>query len=93
MLIDNDRRARSQIYGKVLVNANATVTGPLSLLDVNGSLSVLRGTDVTYTLSDATQLQQTYTDNVVKFVQFNDSTLLAKRLAPAAVEHAHQRSP
>ncbi len=78
MLIDNDRRARSQIYGKVLVNANATVTGPLSLLDVNGSLSVLRGTDVTYTLSDATQLQQTYTDNVVKFVQFNDSTLLAK---------------
>lgn len=62
----------------MLVNANATVTGPLSLLDVNGSLSVLRGTDVTYTLSDATQLQQTYTDNVVKFVQFNDSTLLAK---------------
>lgn len=77
MLIDNDKRTRSQIYGKVLLNANATVRGPMSLLDVQGDLSVLSGTDVAYTLSDAEQMAQTDAGNVVRFVQFSDSTLVA----------------
>lgn len=76
MLINNDKRARSQIYGKILVNADASVKGPINLLDVKGNLSVLRGTDVTYTLSSDEPLEQTGS-SVVKFVQFSDSTFAA----------------
>lgn len=75
MLIDNDKKAKSQIYGKILLNADATVKGSLNLLNVAGNLSVLRGTNAFYTLSELQQLDDTQTDEVVKFVQFNDTTL------------------
>lgn len=78
MLINNDKRARSQIYGKILLNANATVQGPVNFLDVKGDLSVLNGTDCSYTLSEVQQMQQSQNSDVVKFVQFNDSLLVAQ---------------
>lgn len=78
-LIGNDRRTRSQIYGKLFVDLAASVRGPMKHFDVNADLSVLNNTDVTYQLqTDAsTAIQQTADGDVVKFVQFSDTVAVA----------------
>jgi len=80
MLINNDRKAHSDLYGKLLLDLNASATGRLSLLDINANLDILGGTDVTYAIpAAARQLQQTTAQDVVKFVQFSDTTAMMKK--------------
>lgn len=78
-LVNNDRRAKSDIYGKLFLNLGASVTGNLTRLDVNGNLTVLNTTDVFYTVSDAqATINQQQESQVVKFVNFNDTTQVQK---------------
>lgn len=78
-LINNDRRAKSEIYGKIFLNLAATAKGPLKHFDVNANLSVLNNTDVYYTLSSAaSQYAASSSSDVVKFVNFNDTTQVAR---------------
>lgn len=77
MLINNDRRAGSDIYGKILLDADASVKGPMSLLDIKANVSVLNGTNAFYTLAQDEALQQQQASEVVKFVNLNDSTAVA----------------
>lgn len=77
-LIGNDKRARSEIYGKVFLDVDASAKGPIYLLDVKGKLGVLSGTDVTYSIPETTaQLTQTKAGDVVTFVNFSDTTSVA----------------
>lgn len=77
-LVDNKRRS-DEIYGKLLVDLNASARGPLSHLDIDAALSILPATDIFYTYATAaTAIQQGNTTDVVRFVQFSDSTLVAK---------------
>lgn len=77
-LVDNKRRS-DEIYGKLFVDLNASAKGRLSRLDINAALSVLPSTDIYYTYATAaTAIQQGNTTDVVRFVQFSDSTLVAK---------------
>jgi hypothetical protein len=78
MLINNDKRAKSDLYGKLLLNINATAKGSMSLLNINANASVLSGSDVYYTLSYADQLTEQNAADVVKFVQFSDTTRVVK---------------
>lgn len=78
MLINNDRRARSDIYGKILLNADASVKGPVSMLDIQADMAILGGTDVSYTISQAESLQQQQASEVVKFVNLADTTSVAR---------------
>lgn len=73
-LVGSTKKSRSDIYGKLFVNLDATAKGKLSHFDVNASLSVLSSTDVYYTMTDAESViaQQT-SGEVVKFVVFADS--------------------
>lgn len=74
-LVNNDRRSRADLYGKLFMNLGATVKGPLSRLDVNGNLTVLNTSDIYYTLADSqTALAQQTQSDVVKFVNFADTT-------------------
>lgn len=78
MLINNDKRAKSTIYGKLLLNLDATAKGSLSLLDVNANMTVLRSTDIFYTLSPAQQDMQQGTSDMVKFVNLCDTVQVQK---------------
>lgn len=74
----NNTRARSDIYGKLFVNLDASAKGNMEKMDIDANLSVLPATDVFYTLSDAAaQIQGSSTTDVVKFVQFSDTTAQA----------------
>lgn len=79
-LINSDKRSKSDLYGKINLNLDATAKGPLRLLDVTGNVNILGTTDATYRLNmmgDATQGGMN-ADEVVKFVNFNDTTQVAQ---------------
>lgn len=77
-LVDNKRRG-GEIYGKLLVDIDASARGHLSRLDIGAAISVLPATDIYYTyISTSSQISQGNTTDVVRFVQFSDSTLVAK---------------
>ncbi len=78
-LIGNDRRAKSDIYGKLFVDLDGTVKGSLTRMDVKANLNILGKTDLTYNLGTppAEMTGRTETD-VVKFVNFNDTTQVSK---------------
>lgn len=75
-LVNNSSKAHSDIYGKLFVNLDASAKGSLSRLDVDANLTVLPSTDITYAMPTASsELQQgSSTTDVVKFVQFSDTT-------------------
>ena len=77
--VNNDKRARSDIYGKLFLTLGATVKGPMKHMDVNANLTVLNSTDIFYQLNfDNSAITTTQTDDVVKFVNFSDTTRTAK---------------
>ncbi|MDE6271425.1 MAG: translocation/assembly module TamB domain-containing protein [Muribaculaceae bacterium] len=80
-LVNNTAKANSDLYGKLFLNLNAGVVGPMSHFDVNADLTVLGTSDFTYQvpLTTATQLTNTTTQDVVKFVNFADTTHLATK--------------
>lgn len=77
-LINNDQSAGSDIYGKLFLDMNASAQGPVRHLGINANVSILKETDVTYSVS-ATQaaLQAQDPSGVVKFVNFNDTAKVA----------------
>ena len=78
-LVGNNANSPSDIYGKLFLTLGATCVGPINQLDINGNLSVLSNTDVFYTMSTtASDLTAQDADEVVRFVSFNDTTLIAK---------------
>lgn len=78
MLINNDQRAGSDLFGKLLLDMTASVKGPLSHFDINTDLNILGKTDITYNVPQtAATLQASGNDNVVKFVNLSDTTATA----------------
>lgn len=78
-LVNSDKRSKADLYGKVFLNLNATAKGPLSLLDINATANLLGTTDATYRLDmDASTLTSQSDQDVVKFVNFNDTAQIAK---------------
>lgn len=70
----------ADVTGNLFVDLDASVKGPMSMMDINAMLNVLPATDVTYNMamtSDALSQGQG-ADGVVKFVNFSDTTQVAK---------------
>ena len=77
-LMNNDKRAKSDIYGKLLIDLAATAKGPMEHINVNADLKVLSGSDVTYSVPQTTaELTAQDAGDVVKFVNFNDTVKVA----------------
>ncbi|MDE6297396.1 MAG: translocation/assembly module TamB, partial [Muribaculaceae bacterium] len=77
--IGNDNRAKSDLYGKLFLDLGATVKGNMSRMDINANLDVLGTTDITYVVSStAAQYTAAGENDVVKFVNFNDTTQVAE---------------
>lgn len=74
-VVNNTSKANSDLYGKLFINLTAGVKGPMSHFDVNANLNVLGTSDFTYQvpLTTATQLVNTTSQDVVKFVNFADT--------------------
>lgn len=78
-LIKSDKRSKGDLYGKIFMDVNATVKGPMRRLDVKGNVNMLGTTDATYRLNiPESQFSTQADENVVKFVDFNDTTDVAE---------------
>lgn len=78
-LVKSDSRSKADLFGKLFINLDGSVKGSLSLMDIKANLNILGTTDVTYRLNTMTsELPGNSTDNVVKFVNFNDTTQVVK---------------
>lgn len=74
-LVGNNKSKKADVYGKGFVDVDADVSGDLSFLDVDVTIDLLQGSNVTYIIPDATSTLSTYNvDDMVKFVDFSDTT-------------------
>lgn len=79
-VVNSTRAAKgADVYGKAFVTIDARARGPLSMLDVDARLTLNSGTNVTYVMPEAVEtLTSQARDNMVVFVNFNDSSQVAK---------------
>ena len=82
-LLNVKRNKESMVYGKLLVNLNSTVKGPLDALIMRGDLQLLGGTNVTYVMQESPLTAQDRLADLVTFTDFSD-TLLTRRHRPEA---------
>ena len=80
-LLNVKRNKESMVYGKLLVNLNSTVKGPLDALIMRGDLQLLGGTNTMW-MQNPPAAQDRLAD-LVTFTDFSD-TLLTRRYRPEA---------
>lgn len=81
-LLNAKRTRESLVYGKVLVDFQSTVRGPLEALTMRGNMSLLGSTDVTYVMTDSPLTVQDRLSGLVTFTSFSDSASLQKQDIP-----------
>ncbi len=81
-LLNAKRTKESMVYGKVFVDLDATVRGPLDGLMMRGNINLLGNTDVTYVLTDSPLTVQDRLSDLVTFTSFADTTSLSKEEEP-----------
>lgn len=72
-LLNAKRTKKSLVYGKVVVDMDAKVKGPLTELEVRGDLSLNNKTDVTYVLKDSPLTVKDRLGELVTFTSFSDT--------------------
>lgn len=72
-LLNVKRNKESMVYGKLLVNLNSTLKGPLNALMMRGDLQLLGGTNVTYVMQESDLIAQDRLADLVTFVDFADT--------------------
>jgi len=75
------RNRESLVYGKLFVNLNSTLKGPLNALKMRGNLRLLGNTDVTYVMAESPLMVQDRLEGLVTFTSFAD-TLFSRRRRP-----------
>ncbi len=78
MLLNTTQASKNaSIFGKVLIDLDASVKGNMQFMSVKADLAVLNGTNVTYVLGDATEtIQKQSQTDMVRWVNFSDSTMV-----------------
>lgn len=67
----------SEVYGRALIDLDATVNGDMTQINVTTDINMLSGTNVTYIMQDATQtLTSQSDDDMVRFIQFDDTSTI-----------------
>lgn len=82
-LLDAPRTRESLIYGKIFVDLNATLRGPLDALTMRGNMNLLGNTDVTYVLTDSPLTVEDRLEGLVTFTSFADTASVGTDEAPA----------
>lgn len=81
-LLNAPRTRESLVYGKIFVDFNATLKGPLEALTMRGNMNLLNNTDVTYVLTDSPLTVQDRLGDLVTFTSFSDTTTVQKQTIP-----------
>ncbi len=80
-IVDGKKSGKAAVYGKGFADIDVDVKGYMNQLEMFANLAVLSGTNLTYVMQDAvSEVTESSGDDVVKFVQFNDTTV-RKQLA------------
>ncbi|NDV64047.1 translocation/assembly module TamB domain-containing protein [Bacteroides sp. 224] len=74
-LLNVKRSNISELYGRVYVDLNSTLRGPLESLMMRGNLNILSSTNVTYVLKDSPLTVQDRLGDLVEFASFADDNL------------------
>ncbi|MCM1292343.1 MAG: translocation/assembly module TamB [Bacteroides sp.] len=78
-LVNSSRPHGASVYGKAFVDLDAMVKGNMQYIDVDASVDILSGTNVTYVVQDAQSTLTTQSKNdMVRFVQFSDTAQVAE---------------
>lgn len=76
MLVNTNQATKNAtVYGKAMIDLDASVKGNMQFMSVKVDLTVLNGTNVTYVMTDATStMQRQSSADMVRWVNFSDST-------------------
>ena len=72
-LMNAPRNRKATTYGKIYVDVDATLKGPVDELKMRGNMNVLGKTDFTYVLKDSPLMVTDRLGDMVEFVNFNDT--------------------
>lgn len=75
-LINAKETPRSEAYGKAFVNFFGTIQGRMNHLSMRGRVDLLGSTDMTYVLRDSPLTTDNRLDELVRFVDFADTTAI-----------------
>lgn len=81
-IIDAKENPRSEVYGKAFVDFFGTISGSLSQLSMRGFVNVLGSTDMTYIMRDSELATDNELNELVTFVNFNDTVADEVTLPP-----------
>ena len=74
-VIGAEQRTFSEVFGKAFADIDASITSRNNYMNMRADLTVLSGSNITYVLQDEiNSLGTTYDENMVTFVNLNDST-------------------
>ncbi|MDE6382898.1 MAG: translocation/assembly module TamB [Paramuribaculum sp.] len=79
-IVNSNRPRGANLYGKGFIDLDAQVRGNMNLIVVNADLNILSGTNVTYVLTESQQslAAPKTTDDMVRFVNFSDTSQVAR---------------
>lgn len=85
-LINAPRTRRSIVYGKMYVDCDARLRGPLQELVMRGNMNILGKTNFTYIMKDSPLTVNDRLNDMVKFINFKDTTEVRKTtLTPVSI--------
>ena len=72
-LVDSKRTAESLVYGKLFVNFNSTLNGPLQAMRMRGNMRILGSSNFTYVMADSPLDAADNFGDLVTFTYFADT--------------------
>ncbi len=73
-LMNAPKNRRATMYGKIFVDVDATLRGPMDELAMRGNMNIQGKTDFTYVLKESPLVVTDRLGEMVTFVNFNDTT-------------------
>ena len=83
-LMNAPKNRKATTYGKIYVDVDATLKGPIDELKMRGNMNVLGKTDFTYVLKDSPLMVTDRLGDMVEFVNFNDTVTVEDTGKPTA---------
>ncbi|NDV83775.1 translocation/assembly module TamB domain-containing protein [Bacteroides sp. 51] len=81
-LLNAKRKNDSMLYGRVFLDLNSTIKGPVSNLVMRGNVNLLNNTDVTYVMVDSPLSVQDRLGDLVEFTSFSDTIVVEAEEQP-----------